>query len=47
MRAALAILALALVPAAPASAATVDAMVVGKERTLRGTKEVRLKQRTV
>ncbi|HET9739227.1 MAG TPA: hypothetical protein VFP78_14010 [Solirubrobacteraceae bacterium] len=47
MRAALAILALALVPAAPASAATVDAMVVGKERTLRGPKEVRLKQRTV
>ncbi len=33
--------------AAPASAATVDVMVVGKERTLRPPKEVRLKQRTV
>ena len=47
MRAALAILAVALLPAAPASAATVDVMVVGKERILRAPKEVRLKQRTV
>ena len=47
MRAALGILAIALLPAAPASAATVDVMVVGKERILRAPKEVRLKQRTV
>jgi hypothetical protein len=47
MRAALAILAVALLPVAPASAATADVMVVGKERILRAPKEVRLKQRTV
>lgn len=47
MRVALAILAAALLPVAPASAATVDSMVVGKQRMLRAPKEVRLKERTV
>ena len=46
MRALLPLLLAALV-AAPAQAATVDLMVVGKERMLRAPKEVRLKQRTV
>jgi hypothetical protein len=47
MRAALTILAVALLPVAPASAATVDLMVVGEERMLRSPTEVRLKARTV
>jgi hypothetical protein len=47
MRRLLPILAVALVAAAPADAATVDVMVVGKERLLRAPKEVRLKQRSV
>jgi hypothetical protein len=34
-------------PAAPATAATVHVMVVGKDRVLRGPKDVRLKKRTV
>jgi hypothetical protein len=46
MRVVLAIF-LAVLVAAPAQAATVDLMVVGKERMLRAPKEVRLKQRTV
>ena len=47
MRAALPILLAALVAAAPADAASVDVMVVGKERMLRAPKEVRLKPRAV
>ena len=47
MRAALPILLAALVAAAPAEAATVDVMVVGKQQMLRAPKDVRLKQRTV
>lgn len=48
MKALLPFLVAALVSAAaPAHAATVDAMVVGKERMLRAPKDVRLKQRTV
>ena len=47
MRALLPILLAALVAAAPAEAASVDVMVVGKERMLRAPKDVRLKVRTV
>ena len=47
MRALLPILLAALVAAAPAEAASVDVMVVGKERVLRAPKDVRLKARTV
>lgn len=47
MRALLPILLAALVAAAPADAASVDVMVVGKERVLRAPKDVRLKVRTV
>jgi hypothetical protein len=47
MRALLLPILLAALVATPAHAATVDLMVVGKERVLRGPKEVRLKQRTV
>ena len=46
-RLAVIVLALAVGAPAPAAAATVDAMVVGKQRVLRGPKHVRLKQRTV
>jgi hypothetical protein len=46
-RVALVVLALAVAAPAPAAAATVDAMVVGKQRLLRGPKEVKLKGRTV
>jgi len=45
-RLAVILVALALAPA-PASAAGVHVMVVGKDRVLRGAKDVRLKQRTV
>ncbi len=45
--AALPILLAALVAAAPADAASVDVIVVGKERVLRAPKDVRLKARTV
>jgi hypothetical protein len=47
MKRLLPVLVLALLVAAPAEAATVDVMVVGKERLLRAPKEVRLKQRAV
>jgi hypothetical protein len=46
-RLALIVLALAVAAPAPAAAATVDAMVVGKQRVLRGPKPVKLRTRTV
>jgi hypothetical protein len=46
-RLAVIVLALAIAAPAPAAAARVDVMVVGKQRVLRGPKQVRLKPRTV
>jgi hypothetical protein len=46
-RLALIVAAVAVAAPAPASAASVHALVVGKDRVLRGPKDVRLKQRTV
>jgi hypothetical protein len=46
-RLAVIVLALAAAAPAPAVAATVDVMVVGKQKLLRGPKHVKLKQRTV